>query len=414
MKVADFTRHPQVISTLKDLRRDRIHQKPFSDVIDDEGHQYVDLVQGGGGVHGFSLLGYNYVLEQMGLRFLCLAGTSTGAINTLLLASMGELNEAKAERLIKVFAEKDLMDFIDGEPAVRDLTKSIMQNEEGRVRQFYRLVRHGWSITRLLSQNLGLNPGYEFFNWLKKILNEYGIERSSDLVTKRYRLPENIHMRPEIGGDISHLNAGLVIISADITTQTKVEFPKMASLYWQYPEDVNPAHFVRASMSIPMFFQPFVLDNLPKGEEKQRFWQKWAHYYGPIPEHVKFVDGGLIANFPIDAFHVQKVPRLPSFGIKLGMKRNQPNESYTLGHFANDMISAMRQVHHYEFLMNNRDYEHLIQSVDVGDHNWYNFAISNEDKIDLFIRGAKAADEFLRKFNWHEYKALRREIVGGH
>jgi len=73
----------------------------------------------------------------------------------------------------------------------------------------------------------------------------------------------------------------------------------------------------------------------------------------------------------------------------------------------------MRQVHHYEFLMNNRDYEHLIQSVDVGDHNWYNFAISNEDKIDLFIRGAKAADEFLRKFNWHEYKALRREIVGG-
>ncbi len=185
----------------------------------------------------------------------------------------------------------------------------------------------------------------------------------------------------------------------------------MTPLYWHNPEDVNPAHFVRASMSIPLFFEPFVVRNIPKGSDKQRLWHQWVRYYGPIPEHVKFVDGGLIANFPIDAFHVNKVPRLPSFGVKLGAPRNQPNETFQLRRFATDMISSMRQVHHYEFLLNNRDYEHLIKTVDVGHHSWFDFTISNEDKIDLFIRGVQAASEFMRKFNWHEYKELRQQML---
>ncbi|MCR6719123.1 MAG: patatin-like phospholipase family protein [Chitinophagaceae bacterium] len=61
-----------------------------SDVTDNEGHQYVDLVQEGGGVLGIALVGYTYVLEKMGIRFFSMAGTSAGAINTLLLACCGK------------------------------------------------------------------------------------------------------------------------------------------------------------------------------------------------------------------------------------------------------------------------------------------------------------------------------------
>ena len=35
-----------------------------SDVKDKFGHQYVDLVQEGGGIHGVALAGYTYVLEK--------------------------------------------------------------------------------------------------------------------------------------------------------------------------------------------------------------------------------------------------------------------------------------------------------------------------------------------------------------
>jgi hypothetical protein len=34
-----------------------------------------------------------------------------------------------------------------------------------------------------------------------------------------------------------------------------------------------------------------------------------------------------------------------------------------------------------------------------------------EEKIDLFVRGAKAADSFLREFDWEEYKDIRRGIA---
>ncbi|TRX58710.1 hypothetical protein FNH22_12595 [Fulvivirga sp. M361] len=44
--------------------------KRFSDVEDAAGHQFVDLVQEGGGVLGIALAGYTYILESTGIRFL--------------------------------------------------------------------------------------------------------------------------------------------------------------------------------------------------------------------------------------------------------------------------------------------------------------------------------------------------------
>jgi NTE family protein len=93
-------------------RVQRLAGKRFSDVTDHNGFQYVDLVQEGGGVLGIALVGYTYVLEQAGIRFFSLAGTSAGAINTLLLASLGKIGDAKLECILELLACQNLMEFV--------------------------------------------------------------------------------------------------------------------------------------------------------------------------------------------------------------------------------------------------------------------------------------------------------------
>ena len=68
--------------------------------VNDGHYQYVDLVQQGGGVWGIALAGYTYVLEQMGIRFFSVAGTSAGAINAMLIACMGNKEEEKSTAIV--------------------------------------------------------------------------------------------------------------------------------------------------------------------------------------------------------------------------------------------------------------------------------------------------------------------------
>ncbi len=62
-------------------------------------------------------------------------------------------------------------------------------------------------------------------------------------------------------------NPHLALVTADLSTQTKVEFPDMAPLYWGDSDSVNPAMYVRASMSIPGFFYPLRITGVPQGDE---------------------------------------------------------------------------------------------------------------------------------------------------
>jgi len=92
MQAEDFTQADEVQELLGRLRSTS-EGKQFSDVIDDQGHQYVDLVMEGGGVLGVALVGYTFVLEEIGLRFLRVGGTSAGSINALLVAGLGTPQE---------------------------------------------------------------------------------------------------------------------------------------------------------------------------------------------------------------------------------------------------------------------------------------------------------------------------------
>src|SRR5688572_30408439 len=119
---ADFLQESGADKIVEELKL-HFKDKPLivSDVTDNTGHQYVDLVQEGGGVLGVALVGYTYVLEKLGLRFLKLAGTSAGAINTIMLASVDKKNrpeysgfETKSEIILHEMLNYDLWRLVDG------------------------------------------------------------------------------------------------------------------------------------------------------------------------------------------------------------------------------------------------------------------------------------------------------------
>ncbi len=407
MKINDFTQNPEVFHLIEKLKKDGIDKKEFSDLLDKNNNQYVELVQEGGGVLGVALIGYTYVLEQMGIRFYSYAGTSAGSINSLLLAVLDDLDKPKSEKLIELLANKNLFDFVDGDKDARDFVEAVVE-KAGRIK----LVWKAMQVIDNFYDDLGLNPGDNFFKWLKKILKNNMVTNTKDLLDKLNYKPPGLKIRKNVDKTTDGLNPRFAVITADLTTETKVELPRMNSLYWKNPEKVNPALYVRGSMSIPYFFSPLVIKNLPKGKEAFLRWEKLAKYKGGIPDKAYLVDGGIMSSFPIDIFHNFKtIPRLPTFGIKLGVDRNKLNKISTPLNLFGAMFNSIRHLHDYDFLLKHPDYEMLVSHIDIGNHNWLNFNISDKDKIDLFIRGAKAANDFLRNFDWLKYKDRRKQLI---
>ncbi|HEX2742650.1 MAG TPA: patatin-like phospholipase family protein, partial [Rubrobacter sp.] len=201
----------------------------------------------------------------------------------------------------------------------------------------------------------------------------------------------------------------LALVAADVSTQTKVEFPLMAPLYWDDSDSVNPALYVRASMSIPGFFYPLRVPNVPQGAEARQRWTDLASFEEDPPETATLVDGGIMSNFPIDLFHVpDKEPAAPTFGAKLGPDERKFAEIDSPQQLGAAVFSAASHTLDYDFIKRNPDYERLVAYIDTGNHGWLNFDMSDEDKIDLFVRGARKAAEFLTIFDWEKYKEIRR------
>jgi NTE family protein len=416
MKTSDFTKDKEVQEIILNLRRD-LADKLFSDVVDREGNQYVDLVQEGGGVLGIALLGYTYVLEQVGIRFFSLAGTSAGAINTLLLAAVDPVEKPKSEKIIELIANKNLFDFVDGPFFAKFLLKALRTNKEDES-LLKKIIKKTlivlWTLIWIIPVVIylfirkGLNRGKNFRNWIVDILKENRINSYSDL-SKIRRTPENISIRSGVDNTTVGLKPNLKIIAAEITTESRIIFPEMNVLFWNEPGNENPADYLRASMSIPLFFHPFRLD---VGNMNKEDWQKQVKFHGNPPAKACFVDGGILSNFPIDVFHNRNIiPRLPTFGVKLGDDRNKTTKVKSLMKFLMAIFNSARHVLDYQFLLKNDDYEQLIQKIDIGEHNWLNFSMPDKDKLDLFKRGAIAANQFLRKFKWEKYKETRAKMV---
>jgi NTE family protein len=164
-------------------------------------------------------------------------------------------------------------------------------------------------------------------------------------------------------------------------------------------------------MSIPYFFRPVKIGSVPQGEAAAENWERLVKYRGPVPRQVFMVDGGIMSNFPINVFHrYNTVPRMPTFGVRLGDDRQKPNKITTPLNLFGSIFNSIRHLHDYDFILKHPDYSLLIGKIDVGSHDWLDFALTDDAKFDLFRRGAEGAAAFLRKFDWHEYKNVRAAI----
>lgn len=422
-----------VAHSVDTLKQEQLDAKQYSDAVDQFGHQYVDVVMEGGGVLGVALLGYLYILEQAGLRFLGIGGTSAGSITALLLAAIDNPGQPKVERLTQLLANIPMDTFIDGDEDARQTIEALgkLVNAAGggfsrRVHQFLNIASagwNGWMAKDELERNLGLNPGFQLYDWIKTTLDSAEIRSMADLRRRMATLPEGGLTHRETG-EVIEIGAGshcLCLITADISTETRVELPRMAELYWHEPDQVHPADFARASMAIPFFFEPYIVNDLPRGDAQRQKWMDLAGFDESsvqgdnwLPERCLLVDGGVMSNFPIDAFHdYKKAPRWPTFGIKLAWdeRNHRITKPATL---LRQVLNSARHTLDYEFIKRNVDYKHLVGFIDTGGYDWLDFSLRDNDKVDLFRRGAEAALAFLRKFDWNRYKIVRAGLTQAH
>jgi NTE family protein len=247
-------------------------------------HLGADLVLEGGGVKGIGLAGAVIELSDAGYVFPRVGGTSAGAIVAALVAAY-QTRGIPLSRLETDMRTLDYKKFKDAH---------FLQRRLGFVGNSVALLtRHGIYPTEYLS------------DWLHSKLDPIDIHTFADLkITDDAHsdLPERQRYR-------------LVVHTTDLVRRCLVRLPWDLPWYL-FPADTTAAiddqiaaidaypviDAVRASMSIPYFFQPFQ----QKTAQGVCIW----------------VDGGMLENFPITVFDRTdgKPPRWPTFGIKLSAR----------------------------------------------------------------------------------------------
>jgi NTE family protein len=323
-----------------------------------------DLVLEGGGVLGIGHVGAISVLENAGYSFPRVAGTSAGSIvGALVSAGM------PAPRITEIMATLDYRRFTDRSPLD--------------------WVPIGGPLLSLLIDN-GVFEGDYLREWLGNLLvDECGVETFADLAVDDpgSSLPPERRFR-------------LVVTATDVTRGELVYFPwDYEGTYGLEPGRQLVVDAVRASMSIPFFFEPVTVkssDGTPS----------------------TLVDGGVLSNFPIDIFDRTdgRPPRWPTFGVKL-LPRLPMEAAKVLpiaGLFKHGPVALAANLAMTAVV--GRDQAHLAKpwvkirtiQVDTAGVNPVDFGLSRAQATTLFDNGQAAATGFLTEWDWNDYLATFR------
>ena len=313
-----------------------------------------DLVLEGGGVKGIGLVGAVSLLAQRGYEFRRVAGTSAGAVVGALVAA-----GMKPERMEEVMREVDYRRFRDS---------SVLDRIP--------LVGTVLSIT---FEN-GIYEGNYLKSWLAELLDDHGVRTFGDL-----------RIDDDPGSDLPpERRYKLVVMTADVSSGRLIRLP------WDYqrrygldPDRQLVVDAVRASMSIPFFFEPVKLHNVQTGKDNL------------------LVDGGALSNFPIDAFDRTdgRPPRWPTFGVKLSAK---PEANLRPLSMAGPLGLGLALV---ATMANAHDQMHLDDPcvlartvlVDTDKVNPVDFNIGRPTQELLYANGRTAATKFLERWDWEAY-----------
>lgn len=325
-----------------------------------------DLVFEGGGVKGIAHVGAVAALQEGGITtYPRVAGTSAGAIVGALAAA--------------------------GMPAAE--MRRIMEALE------YHSVRDRRGLARVplagkplsLAFNDGFYAGEYIRDYLGEALQKEGIETFGDLRIDDAERRDD--MQPQ-------QDYKLVVMVTDITNGMLVRLPwDYERLYGLNPDSQRVVDAVRASMAIPFYFEPVRLADAEGNE-------------------AILVDGGVLSNFAIDVFDRRdgQPPRWPTFGVKLLPKL--PADRAQL--FPLLGLIPKGPLHLLELLVSTmlvgRDQTQLNLPwvaartilADTSVAGITEFGISAEKMNELYDNGYTATQEFLRTWDFDEYRRLYR------
>jgi NTE family protein len=325
--------------------------------------QRADLVLAGGGVKGIAHVGAVAQFLGAGYEFQRVAGASAGSlVGALVAAGM------TASRMEEVLMQLDYRRFRDHSP--RD-----------------RIPLVGPALSVLLEE--GVYEGDYIREWMADQLAALGVRTFGDLRMKDRgsSLPPDQQYK-------------LVVMVTDLTRGELVRLP------WDYrdhygldPDEQPVADAVRASSSIPFFFEPVRL----------------RHANG---ESV-LVDGGVLTNYPIDVFDRTdlKPPRWPTFGVTLlpplpagtaqlfpGVRIfRQAPPLRLLESLLTTMVVGHDQTNLAKPWIRDRTVAVPTESVNIVD-----FGIGRDEQKLLYGNGQQAAKAFLDRWDWDRYRVLYR------
>ena len=321
-----------------------------------DGSMDADLVLEGGGVKGIGLAGAYSALCDADYTFHRIAGSSAGAIVGALIAAGMEPKEL--------------------ETVMRTVDYGRFQDEG-----FIDHLGHvGKGLSVLFEK--GIYEGRYLHVWLDGLLTGLGKRTFGDLRIddKDSSLPPERAYR-------------LVVMTSDVTRGVLVRLPWDYPRYGLKPDDQLVADAVRASMSIPFFFEPVRFKGRDDAGKEVRSYM---------------VDGGMLSNFPIEVFDRTdgERPRWPTFGIKLSAKPTAPviqrfEVKGALG-LARAMVGTMTGFHDQ---MHIDDPTVLARTmfIDTGTVRATDFDLDEPTQNLLFDSGRRGTEKFLDGWNFDTY-----------
>jgi len=319
-----------------------------------------DLVCEGGGVKGIGLTGAAVRLHEAGYTFPRIAGTSAGAIVGAVLAALQAA----------------------GEPLDRagDIARSLHYSrfrDSGRIGRLLGPLGFLADTVSLLVES-GLYEGTYLRDWVRGVLADLGVRTFGDL-------REN-----DAGSALPPQRAyRLVVTASDLSRQRLVRLPWDYRDYGLDPDEVPVADAVRASASIPFFFEPVQL-RTPQGSST-------------------LVDGALLSNYPLGIFDRDdgRPARWPTLGIRLTSLLGEPRGGEPVRgpvSLALAIAQTTLEASQAQHVDGTCDVDRSV-FVDTSQVSVIDFDITAAQQEALYVAGRRAADKFLATWSYEEWRS---------
>ncbi|MDR1641172.1 MAG: patatin-like phospholipase family protein [Clostridiales bacterium] len=316
----------------------------------------------GGGVKGIGLVGAVAGIEDNGYEFENVAGTSAGAIVASLIAVGYTAAEIKEEMMKINFANFSKSDF---------------------------LARLGFvGIALKFATKNGVYKADYLEEWLEGLYAKKGKSRFRDLriedaTSERYR-----YRFQAVASDLS--DSSILVLPGDLKK------------FGIDPDSYRIAKAVRMSMSIPVYYEPFILTDADGRK------------------HV-VVDGGLLSNYPIWLLDDKRgKSRIPTIGFKFVSSEAvtgvdpltvDHKKVHSMSGFTLALIRTALDAHDKHYVSVKGDYQRTIAispHIVLGDKNetisTVQFDITDPEKEALYQNGYNAAKSFLSTWDFEEWQ----------